>query len=209
MVHTKVYGYCDAKCKVEVAPKETVDQIDARIDSEIEARAEAIAEVQAEINARITSRQIIAISDGQALFNEIKNMNVGDELIFGKINVVTPVNGSDDGNIILSGGTFDKGYSNLFGNCSMTVGSASKVYGTGSQIVMLTDSFYVSFSTLNEGVWVNDGYKTFEPSRISKMEDCYIVKRGNAEIDNVNLNYETWTFTLDDGTTVTKEVCVR
>ena len=208
MVHTKVYGYCDAKCKVEVAPKETVDQIDTKLDGEIVARAEAIAGVQAEIDRRVRSRQVIELTDGHTIYEQILNMNIGDEFIFGKMKI--PVGTVAEWTLNLSMGVFTKIDNDVLGGRAVLFeGDINSTYGTVTQIQAFSgNTLRVVFSKIEEDGSLGQLNQDLNDTDITDIEDCYVIKNGINE-GAVNLNYETWTFTLDDGTTVTKEVCVR
>lgn len=223
MVHTKVYGYCDAKCKVEVAPKEVVEQIDARIDSEIDARAEAISDVRSEIvglqndiNEKITSRQLIQIENGQTLFAMIQDMNIGDELIFDEIKITPGVN--ETSNRVLRNGCLKKiDETKLGGKCSTTdidpADTTQTLNGILERMSIEGSSLKVVYSTELDDEWCTGVYSfSFDATRVQQAIDCHMIKYGNSDGSSsgvINLNYETWTFTLDDGSTVTKEVCVR
>lgn len=212
MTHDNVYGFCESKCKVEVPTKVEFEELDSKLNDEVQARGQAIADVMNTIDERLLTRRVISITDGQTLLDEVKNMNVGDELIIGAITVVPDTDGEDDGNIVMSMGSFvSVEGSRLAGNCPMVVGKTDKTNVNCWSLTTLTDSFMpFAFSLGSDGKLYNDFYKVFTPSRISKIEGCYIIKHATAEGGGaINLTYEPWTFTLDDGTTVTKEVCIK
>lgn len=192
MAHDKVYGFCESKCMVEVSAKDNVDSIDARVGA---------------IEEMVTHKTVIPISDAQTLYDEIQNMEVGDELIFERIIVVPDSDGADNGNIGIDNGIFKKVDENgLSGTCRVTVGDTSQTDGVGCHISFYDGTFQLFFSSVSDGVWKDGFYKVFTIARISEIYDCHIIRMGNA---TVGLNYEEWTFTLEDGTVVTKEVCVR
>lgn len=217
MTHEKVYGFCESKCRVEVSSKEEVESIEAKLDAEIDVRGKAISQVQDDINEKITNRQVIPITNAQTLYDQIRDMNVGDELIFNRITIVPGESGVDYGDLVLGSGVFKKtfkGESNdrCPGSCPASFGNTDKTLVSGTDLTTLGDGhFYFDYKTVSDGEWTG-GYKTFDVSRISRIEECYVIRYG-AGYDSVNgvsnLNYETWTFTLEDGSIITKEVCVR